>query len=67
MSDVWRMIEVVKEQAWLNDAMRAFGWKMADRHSGTGLGAPLSTDGHGQEDSIEDEFNSLLNGKVLPF
>lgn len=62
MSDVWRVLELVKEQAWLNETLRSFQWRMDS--------APTKDDGKEAEAgkllSDEEELEALIQGKLYP-
>ncbi|KAG8980417.1 hypothetical protein FRC05_006048 [Tulasnella sp. 425] len=62
MSDVWRVLEIVKEQAWLNETLRSFQWRLDS--------APTKDDGKEAEAgkllSDEEELEALIQGKLYP-
>ncbi|KAG8843775.1 hypothetical protein FRB96_003737 [Tulasnella sp. 330] len=71
MSDVWRIVEVVKEQAWLNDTLRGFYWmsnKLAST-SPSGMGEAALT-GSSVDDMAyplnEDDLESFLHNVQTP-
>ena len=59
MSDVWKVIEIVKEQAWLNDLVQSFEWttqpeSVAVEREGSALGV-----------SDDEELAALLQGTYI--
>ncbi|KAG9018090.1 hypothetical protein FRB90_012328 [Tulasnella sp. 427] len=62
MSDVWRILEIVKEQAWLNETLRSFQWQIdtssVDGEAKVAEGPKLLTD--------EEELEALLKGSQSP-
>jgi len=68
MGDVWRMIEIVKEQAWLNETLRCFEWKKEASRlpSSTPDTIKEEDDDLFQDTPEEDELQSLLKGAGSP-
>ncbi|KAG8874941.1 hypothetical protein FRB97_005517 [Tulasnella sp. 331] len=71
MSDVWRIVEVVKEQAWLNDTLRGFCWtsnKLAST-SPSGMGEAALTSSSVDDMAYplnEDDLESFLHNVQTP-
>ncbi|KAG8995425.1 hypothetical protein FRB94_009737 [Tulasnella sp. JGI-2019a] len=66
MSEVWRILEVVKEQAWLNDMLRGFHWRPSS--SGAG-GTALSGTANlnvSFEDKEDDDLDAFLQRIQTP-
>ncbi|KAG9046628.1 hypothetical protein FS837_003950 [Tulasnella sp. UAMH 9824] len=62
MSDVWRVLEIVKEQAWLNETLRSFQWRIdsttAKDEGKAAEAAKLLSD--------EEELEALIQGSNVP-
>ncbi|KIO21364.1 hypothetical protein M407DRAFT_29022 [Tulasnella calospora MUT 4182] len=62
MSDVWRVLEIVKEQAWLNETLRSFQWRIDS--------TPTKDEGEAAEVakllSDDEELEALIQGSNVP-
>lgn len=58
MSDVWRVLEIVKEQSWLNETLKSFQWRIDS--------TPAKDEGKAAEAvkllSDEEELEALIQG-----
>ncbi|KAG8908021.1 hypothetical protein FRB99_000839 [Tulasnella sp. 403] len=63
MSEVWRVIEIVKEQAWLNDILSGFKWKRDIASQGPVTGK--LSDNADKKVSDEEELDALLQGNLV--
>lgn len=61
MKDVWGILEIVREQAWLNQILLSCKW------TPEGLERPIAEDADAEQnmDAIDADLNAILAGKDL--
>lgn len=59
---VWGILEIVKEQCWLNEILLGCQWVP----EGTNSVPASAADGPGNEEATEDELQAVLGGTITP-
>ncbi|KAK7472915.1 hypothetical protein VKT23_001020 [Stygiomarasmius scandens] len=59
MKEVWGVLEVVREQCWLNETLSACSWSTEGLKSG-------EDNSQGDEEATEEELEAMLSGTMMP-
>lgn len=61
LKEIWGILEIVKEQCWLNEIISAYTWTPEGLNIGEGLGEDID-----DSEATQDDLQAILKGTLTP-